>query len=257
MDMSPDLIYANDIGHWDAALDAHSKFPNSKCILTILDLPFHLPKDCRDQIDMVRQVIRDYPEVRICTISQKVADDIREHCYYVPFIIHQPIKDIIDLGIPWDQRPIEYLIVGRNTDPQKGHYDVTIPCIQQMHGDISSLYTVGEGFQGAQNYGDVTDEQLNTIYNNSKYVFICGFFDGLGLQLIESQAAGCIPISFHHHPTAKEFIPKELIFESIGDIIKFIDTSNKYPIDMFGLDIDNFRKEKIAQNIINVAKNSS
>ena len=30
MDTSPDLIYANDIGHWDQALDAHSQFPNSK-----------------------------------------------------------------------------------------------------------------------------------------------------------------------------------------------------------------------------------
>jgi glycosyltransferase involved in cell wall biosynthesis len=255
-DGDPELIYANDIGHWDEALDIYSQFPNSKCILIILDLPFHLPQACREQIEVAKSVIRDYPEVKICTISNKVASDLRKHCDYSPSVIYQPIKDITNQGIKWSERLIEYLIVGRNTDEQKGHGDVTIPCIKQIHGDISSLYTVGEGLVGAQNYRNVTDEQLNTIYNNSKYVFCPSKFEGFCLPLVEAMAAGCIPISYHWHPTAKEFIPKELIFKSVDDIIEFIQSNKDKPQLFFEQNfIDNFRKEKIAQNIIKIYEN--
>ena len=253
--MSPDIIYANDIGYWDKAIAAHSQFANSKLILTILDLPLHLPEDCARQIEQVKNAKKQFPNAIFCTISEYCRKTINELCGVDCEVIYQPIKDITDLGIPWRERQIEYLIVGRNTDKMKGHYDVTIPCIQQMHGDIEKLHCVGEGFVGAQNYGNVTNEQLNIIYNNSKYIFCPSKFEGLGLQMPESIAAGAIPISYHHHPTAAEFLPKELIFDSVGNIIDFIKT-NKTP-ELSVLSINQFRKEQIAQNIINAAKNSN
>lgn len=249
----PDLVYANDIGHWNQALALYSQFPNSKCILTVLDLPTHLPEDCAGQVEKVKEVKENWPEVKICTISKKVQSDVLELCGVESTVIYQPIKDITNLGIGWKDRKIDYLVVGRNHDKGKGHLDVTIPAIVKMHGDISKLYTVGEGFLGAHNLGQVSDDQLNTIYNNTKYVFCPSSFEGLGLQLIESFAAGAIPISYRWHPTAAEFINKRLIFNSVDDIIEFIGRNQMEYFDLEN-NIDKFRKEQIAENILNVAK---
>jgi glycosyltransferase involved in cell wall biosynthesis len=251
MDMgSPDLIYANDIGSWDEAINAYMENQNAKMLLTILDLPFHLPA-CSEQIERVKQVSE--AGVPICTISQKVANDLEEHCGVDARVIYQPIKDIIYEGIPWEDREIDYLILGRNHDHMKGHYQVTIPVINELDGNFSKLHTIGDGIQGAQNYGNVTDEQLNVIYNNTKYVFCPSKFEGLGLPMIEAMAAKAIPILYHWHPTAEEFFAPDQIFECNDDIVKFILRDKSF--DEIGYNsefTEKFRKEEVAKNIINV-----
>lgn len=216
----PDLIYANDIGSWNRAIDTNVW--GSEIILNILDLPTHLEHDLANQIKTVNFYKDKY---KITTISDFVRNQLEHYCGLSAPIIYQPAKNICNLNL---KRDFKYTIIGRNNDPRKGHSQITLPVIREIESSYDNLHVVGENIGVGNYHGVVTDEKLNEIYNRSQYIFVCGDFDGFGLQLVESILGGATPISYFWHPTAKEFIEKELIFDSKQSIIDFIKRNGKH-----------------------------
>ena len=241
----PDLVYANDIGSWDQAVKTN--WP-CKVILNFLDLPIHLPIDSQKQVKKVKRFAEE--GYTITCISKFVQGQLKEYCGVDAPIIYQPAKKIRNLGL---ERDIQYLIVGRNRDPQKGH-DITLSVVDGVEGSFEKLNVVGESIGCGFYHGNVSDEKLEEIYNRTKYVFIPSIHDGMGMQLVESVMAGATPISYRWHPTAKEFIEKELVFDSVNDIIDFIKRGGRHNESFYKNYHIKFSGKSIARNILNVAK---
>ena len=244
----PDLIYANDISSWDEALKASQNWP-CEVILNFLDLPVHLPVDAERQVQKVRRMASE--GYKITCISEFVQGQLNKFCDIYSPIIYQPAKNITNLNL---DRDIEFLIVGRNNDLGKGHKDITFPVIEAIDGNLKRLHVIGENVGFGEYHGFVSDQKLNELYNRAKYVFIPSIHDGLGMQLIESVIAGATPISYRWHPTAKEFIEKELVFDSINDIISFIKDGNVHNSKLYKDYSVKFSGKTIAKNILNVAE---
>ena len=59
----------------------------------------------------------------------------------------------------------------------------------------------------------VSDDELNRLYNSSKYVLLPSKNEGIGLSMIEGMICGAIPITCSDNLTAKEFSPSDFICE--------------------------------------------
>lgn len=246
----PDLIYANDIGSWDNATSSQN-WP-CKVILNLLDLPVHLPIDCAKQIRKVKRFAEE--GYTITCISKFVQGQLKEYCGVDAPIIYQPAKNIRNLGL---DRDIKYLIVGRNNDPQKGHSDITLTVVNTIDGNFDNLHVVGENIGVGNYHRNVDDIKLEELYNRAQYVFCPSLFEGLGMPMIEAILAGSTPISYRWHPTAREFIEKELVFNSVNAIIDFIKGGKTHRKELYTHYPIKFSGKAIAKNILNVEKTSN
>ena len=57
--------------------------------------------------------------------------------------------------------------------------------------------------------GIIKDQELNKLYNSSKYVLLPSASEGIGLPMIEGMICGAIPITCSDNLTAKEFSPAD------------------------------------------------
>ena len=114
---------------------------------------------------------------------------------------------------------------------------------------------------GFGNYlGIIKDQELNKIYNSSKYVLLPSMAEGLGLPMIESMICGAIPITCSDNLTAKEFSPLNFICEpnaqsiinKIEELDKDYEAKRKIALKLGKKYKIQFDKKTIAKNIINI-----
>ena len=253
---SPDIIYSNDPRGYDEALKLKKKYPSSYLILNLLDIPWHLPNISKQTELLVKHYLQKADSVT--TISYKVKKDLAEFYDKTIQVIYNPIKDVyFDEKI---KKNNTFFYVGRAGDPIK-RFDLVRESLSKIKEGEKNLRVCGTEDPKFGNYlGVIKDQELNKIYNSSKYVLLPSKAEGLGLPMIEAMICGSIPITCSDNLTAKEFSPVDFICEpnaqSIVNKVEELEKNynkkreislkfgNKYKLQ--------FDKKSIAKNIINI-----
>ncbi len=205
----PDLVYCNDIEHADEAIKEWEKLDKKpKLILSVLDLPTFLPEwpviapKWRSKL-----LLAD----KVTCISKTVSKDILEQFNLIADTVYNPIKPVY--YIPDMPRNILCIFVGRCNAINKRKNEILWPLYKSLvpyYGD-DCMHFVGNEFSGfGVNWGVVSDEKLNELYNRSVFGMICSKNEGLNLPLIEAIFTNCKPIIARDMSTADEFGIPEL-----------------------------------------------
>jgi glycosyltransferase involved in cell wall biosynthesis len=248
----PDLIYSNDPTGYNKALELKKKFSNAYLIFNFLDIPWHMP----NIHERTKLLIKNYffKADAVSTISYKVKKDLENYFDKKIHVIYNPIKDVTyDQNIKKNNL---FLYVGRVFDPVK-RFNLVRESLTKIKDGINNLTICGLKNPQVGNYlGVIKDEELNKIYNSSKYVLLPSKAEGLGLPMIEAMVCGAIPITCSDNLTAKEFSPQEFICEPNAEsIVKKIEEMNKNYETLRILALKYGKKYKIKFDKKNIAKN--
>jgi len=252
---SPDLIYCNDPIEFQKAIDLKKKNPKAFLILNILDIPWHFTN-----INKIIEIWKNFliQADAVTTISLKVKKDLSQLLDKKIYVIYNPIKDVYyDENVKKNNM---FLYVGRANDPIK-RIGLVRESLTKIPDGLKSIKICGSENPGFGNYlGVVSDQELNKLYNSSKYVYLPSKAEGIGLTMIEAMICGAVPITCSDNLTAKEFSPKNFICEpkaqSIAD--KINELNKEYTINRnLALEYGKkykvqFDKKNIAENIINI-----
>lgn len=220
---SPDIVYSNNDMYDDILEYAQKQSKKPFIILNILDLQIGNPT--YDLAKVKNQLIQ---ADAITCISKTVQKQINDTLSLDAEVIYNPIKDIS--FNPKLSRSIPFLYVGRANDKRK-RFSLIKEAFNEYKEINSTLIICGSENPNFGFYnGIVSDEDLNLIYNSSKFLLFPSIFEGLGLPMIEAMIAGCIPIVCNDNPTAIELCPKEFICDPTPDsfIKKLIELNKNY-----------------------------
>ena len=253
---SPELIYSNDPRGYEKALLLKKKYPKAYLILNFLDTPWHMP-NIQKQTELL---VKNYflkADV-ITTISFKVKKDISKLYNKKIHVIYNPIKDVyFDENI---KKNNIFFYVGRSLDPVK-RFNLIRESLLKIKDGVKNIKICGSQNPNFGNYlGIIKDQELNRLYNASKYVLLPSAAEGIGLPMIEGMICGAIPITCSDNLTAKEFSPPDFICEPNSQAIanKIEELDKKYEIKRslaleFGKKYKTqFNKKNIATNIMNL-----
>ena len=253
---SPDLIYSNDPRGYTEALLLKKKYPNAFLIFNFLDIPWHLPNIQKQTELLVKNFFLKADAVSV--ISMKVQKDLSKFFDKKIHVIYNPIKDIyLDEKV---KKNNSFFYVGRANDPIK-RINLVRDSLVKIENGLKEIKICGSQNPGFGNYlGVISDENLNKIYNESKYVFLPSKAEGIGLPMIEAMICGSIPITCSDNLTAKEFAPSDFICEPNAEsIIKKIEELEKNYTEKRKLALEfgekykiQFNKKTIAKNIIDI-----
>ena len=255
---NPELIYANDPRGYKEAMLMKTKYKNVPLILNILDIPWHMPKIQQQTELLVNQFLiqADY----VSTISLKVKKDLSQFFNKKIHVIYNPIKDVYyDENIPKNNM---FLFVGRANDSIK-RFNLVRNTLFKIKDGEKKIKICGTENPDFGNYlGYVSDEELNNLYNSTKFVLLPSKAEGIGLPMIESMICGALPITCSDNETAKEFLPPDFICEpepqSILEHIEKLDKEYSVKRELafkFGKKYkEKFDKSSIAKNILNIIK---
>ena len=253
---SPDLIYSNDPRGYNKALLLKKKYPKAYLILNFLDMPWHI-SNIQKQTELL---VKNYflkADV-ITTISFKVKKDISKLYNKKIHVIYNPIKDVyFDENI---KKNNIFFYVGRASDPVK-RFNLVRESLLKIKDGVKNTKICGSQNPNFGDYlGIIKDQELNKLYNASKYVLLPSATEGIGLPMIEGMICGAIPITCSDNLTAKEFSPSDFICEPNAEaMVKKIEELNKeYRVKRelaleFGKKYKTqFNKKNIAINIMNL-----
>ena len=253
---SPDLIYSNDPRGYNKALLLKKKYPKAYLILNFLDVPWHMPNIQKQTESLVNNYFLKADV--ITTISFKVKKDIGKFYDKKIHVIYNPIKDVyFDENI---KKNNIFFYVGRAFDPVK-RFNIVRESLLKIKDGEKNIKICGSHNPNFGDYlGIVNDQDLNELYNSSKYVLLPSSAEGIGLPMIEGMICGAIPITCSDNLTAKEFSPPDFICEPNAEaIVKKIEELNKdYRVKRelaleFGKKYKTqFNKKNIAMNIMNL-----
>jgi glycosyltransferase involved in cell wall biosynthesis len=215
-DESPDLIYSNDPPGYEKALLLKKKYPKAYLILNFLDIPWHRP-NIQKQTELLAKNFFIKADA-ITAISFKVKKDMSKFYDKNIHVIYNPIKDIyFDNNVKKDNI---FLYVGRASDPVK-RFNLVKESLSQIKNGEKNIKICGTENPNFGNYlGVIKDDELNKLYNSSKFVLLPSSAEGIGLSMIEGMICGAIPITCSDNLTAKEFSPIEFICEPSAKSIK-------------------------------------
>ena len=248
---SPELIYSNDPTGYEKAMLLKKKFPNSFLIFNFLDVPWHMPNVDKQTKLLVEHFLAKSDAVT--AISYKVKQDLAKFLDKKIEVIYNPIKDVFyDESI---KKNNTFLYVGRANDPIK-RISLLKTALSKTTNGIMDIKICGSEDPGFGTYLNVvSDQELNKLYNSSKYLLLPSKAEGIGLTMIEAMICGSLPIACSDNKTAKEFLPKDFICEpnaqSISDKIEEL---NKEYDAKRKLALEYGKKYKIQFDKINVAK---
>jgi|TARA_B110000438_G_C15712409_1_gene605943 glycosyltransferase involved in cell wall biosynthesis len=253
---SPDLIYSNDPSGYEKAMLLKKKFPESCLILNFLDVPWHMP-NIRQQTSALVKYFLDKADA-VTTISYRVKKDLIGFFNKKIEVIYNPVKDVFyDQNI---KKNNTFLYVGRANDKVK-RINLVKESLQKIEGSTKNIKICGTENPGFGNYlGVVNDNELNKLYNSSKYLYLTSKSEGLGLTMIEAMICGSVPIVCEDNETAKEFLPKDFICQpdpqsiinKIRELDKEYDEKRKLAL-LYGQKYKiQFDKVNIAKNILNI-----
>lgn len=250
---NPEIAYSNNDMYDDVLEFANRQNERPFVILNVLDLQIG---NLDYELEKVKNQLLE-ADLVTC-ISESVKVQIKQALNIEAEVIHNPVKDFFLDGA--SEKKFLFLYVGRANDPRK-RFGLIRDSLSRHEKLKASLIVCGSenpdfGFYN----GVISDENLNFLYNSSKFLLLPSRFEGLGLPMIEAMITGTIPIVCDDNPTALEFCPKEFITApNPDDLLKKI-------IEL-GEDYDNFRKiaieygekykilmnkERVAQNIIDL-----
>ena len=225
-------------------------------ILNFLDVPWHRPNIKKQTELLVKKFFLKADA--ITTISFKVKKDISLFYNKNIHVIYNPIKDIyFDNNVKKDNI---FLYVGRAADPVK-RFNLVKESLSKIKDGEKNIKICGTENPNFGDYlGIIKDNELNKLYNSSKFVLLPSSAEGLGLPMIEGMICGSIPITCSDNLTAKEFSPQDFICEpnsnAIADKIKKLESeydSNRKIALEFGKKYKvQFDKKTIAKNIIHI-----
>ena len=212
-DETPDLLYANDPGGFDAAIQwrgLHSNLDFPIIIFNIQDLPKHLFPN----YNLERLKFQLNHAHHVTSISQTTQKDIKHFLGIDSTIIYQPVQPTYP--IPDSEKKhhqhydFKYLIVGRNSDPNKRNA-LALKYLQ-AHDSTAQIASIGsepaylDRFESW--FGVVAPEVLNDFYNSVDFIFSLTKYGGIELSQIEAVLAGKFPIVCNDSDTAMEFNPE-------------------------------------------------
>ena len=253
---SPHLIYSNDPKGYNEALLLKKKYPNAYLIFNFLDIPWHHPNIEKQTELLVKNFLLKADAVSV--ISIKVKRDLSKFFSKKIHVIYNPIKDV-NLNKKIKKNNI-FLYVGRANDPVK-RIKLVHDSLLKIENGLKEIKICGSENPGFGNYmGVVSDEDLNKIYNESKYVLLPSKAEGIGLPMIEGMICGTIPITCSDNLTAKEFSPPDFICEpntqsmvnKINELDKVYEEKRKIALKFGKKYRVQFDKKNIAINIINI-----
>ena len=221
---SPEMIYSNDPTGYEKAMCLKKKFPSSFLIFNFLDVPWHMPNVDKQTKLLVEHFLAKSDAVT--AISYKVKKDLAKFLDKKIEVIYNPIKDVFyDESI---KKNNTFLYVGRANDPVKRTNLLKQAFSKTVNGiiDIKICGSEDPGFGTYLNV--VSDQELNKLYNSSKYLLLPSKAEGIGLTMIEAMICGSLPIACSDNETAKEFLPKDFICEpNSQSILDKIEELNK------------------------------
>tara|TARA_Y100000590_G_scaffold7829_1_gene9868 strand:- start:2845 stop:3729 length:885 start_codon:yes stop_codon:yes gene_type:complete len=253
---SPDLIFSNDPRGYVKALELKKKYPNAYLILNFLDIPWHMPNVEKE----TELLVKNFFEKADCltTISFKVKEDLKKFYDKKVYVIYNPIKDVyLDKSIKKNNK---FFYVGRVFDPVK-RFNLIKESLLKIKDGEKNIKICGLKNPGFGNYlGIIKDDELNKLYNSSKYVLLPSKAEGLGLPMIEGMICGAIPITCSDNLTAKEFSPSNFICEAnpqsmvnkIEELDKNYEKNRETALELGEKYKIQFDKKNIAKNIINL-----
>jgi len=253
---SPDLIYSNDPRGYNKALLLKKKYPKAYLILNFLDMPWHI-SNIQKQTELL---VKNYflkADV-ITTISFKVKKDISKLYNKKIHVIYNPIKDVyFDANI---KKNNIFFYVGRASDPVK-RFNLVRESLLKIKDGVKNTKICGSQNPNFGDYlGIIKDQELNKLYNASKYVLLPSSAEGIGLPMIEGMICGAIPITCSDNLTAREFSPPDFICEpypqsivnKIEELNKEYEAKRKIALEFGKKYKIQFDKKNIAKNIINI-----
>ncbi len=190
----------------------------------------------------------------VTAISYKVKQDLAKFLDKKIEVIYNPIKDVFyDESI---KKNNTFLYVGRANDPIKRISLLKTALSKTANGtiDIKICGSEDPGFGTYLNV--VSDQELNKLYNSSKYLLLPSKAEGIGLTMIEAMICGSLPIACSDNKTVEEFLPKDFICEPNAQSIsvKIEELNKEYHVKR-KLALEYGKKYKIQFDKINVAKN--
>ena len=248
---SPEMIYSNDPTGYEKAMCLKKKFPSSFLIFNFLDVPWHMPNVDKQTKLLVEHFLAKSDAVT--AISYKVKKDLAKFLDKKIEVIYNPIKDVFyDESI---KKNNTFLYVGRANDPVKRTNLLKQAFSKTVNGiiDIKICGSEDPGFGTYLNV--VSDQELNKLYNSSKYLLLPSKAEGLGLTMIEAMICGSLPIACSDNETAKEFLPKDFICEpNSQSILDKIEELNKEYDVKIKLALKYGKKYKIQFDKMSIAK---
>ena len=190
----------------------------------------------------------------VTVISFKVKNDLGKFLNKKIEVIYNPIKDVFhDKDIKKDNT---FLYVGRANDPVK-RINLVKESLLKIKDGIKKIKICGSENPGFGNYlGVVSDQELNRLYNSSKYLYLPSKAEGIGLTMIEAMICGTLPIACSDNLTAKEFLPQDFICEpNAQSIVSKIEELDKDYDEKKKLALGYGKKYKIQFNKINITNN--
>ena len=249
---SPEMIYSNDPTGYEKAMLLKKKFPNSFLIFNFLDVPWHMPNVDKQTKLLVEHFLAKSDAVT--AISYKVKQDLAKFLDKKIEVIYNPIKDVFyDENI---KKNNTFLYVGRANDPIK-RISLLKTALSKTTNGIMDIKICGSEDPGFGTYLNVvSDQELNRLYNSSKYLLLPSKAEGIGLTMIEAMICGSLPIACSDNKTAEEFLPKDFICEPNAQSIsvKIEELNKEYHVKR-KLALEYGKKYKIQFDKINVAKN--
>ena len=249
---SPELIYSNDPTGYEKAMLLKKKFPNSFLIFNFLDVPWHMPNVDKQTKLLVEHFLAKSDAVT--AISHKVKQDLAKFLDKKIEVIYNPIKDVFyDESI---KKNNTFLYVGRANDPIK-RISLLKTALSKTTNGIIDIKICGSEDPGFGTYLNVVpDQELNKLYNSSKYLLLPSKAEGIGLTMIEAMICGSLPIACSDNKTVEEFLPKDFICEPNAQSIsvKIEELNKEYHVKR-KLALEYGKKYKIQFDKINVAKN--
>lgn len=251
-----DTIFSNDPGGFQEAIEYKQKY-GGILILNFLDIPFWINEFNKWLIKVKQQITS--ADI-ITTISYSSRYEISKYLGIDAKVIYNPIKDVSNLRI--QKKIYPFISIGRVNDAGKRFYLVK-GVVNRTLGRENNLIVCGSEnpFYG-QYKGIISDEELNLLLNQTKYMLYLASRDGLGLPPIEHVCCGGISILCNDSPTSCEFFPEYLLcdpnIDSITNKLLEIEQSTdfyrKICLDLANDYMVRFNKKTIAQNILNLVK---
>ena len=253
---NPNIIYANDSTGYADAIKLKNTFQDALLILHFLDIPWHMPNIQKQTESLVKNYFLKADV--ITTISFKVKKDICKFYDKEIHVIYNPIKDVyFDENI---KKNNIFFYVGRASDPVK-RFNLVRESLLKIKDGVKNTKICGSQNPNFGDYlGIIKDQELNKLYNASKYVLLPSSAEGIGLPMIEGMICGAIPITCSDNLTAREFSPPDFICEpypqsivnKIEELNKEYEAKRKIALEFGKKYKIQFDKKNIAKNIINI-----
>ena len=223
-----------------------------------LDIPWH-HKNVNHWINNVTSALNFANAV--CVNSEKVKNDLIKYFSKKELHVTYDISKDVYLNDKIIKNN-DFLYVGRANDPVKRIYLVR-DSLKKIRDELKNIKICGAENPGFGNYLNIVpDNELNRLYNSSKYVLLPSKNEGIGLSMIEGMICGAIPITCSDNLTAKEFSPPDFICEpEAQSIVNKIEELEKNYTEKRKLALEfgekykiQFNKKTIAKNIIDIFK---